>query len=259
MRYRVYRAESISGPAVFVLHELPGLYKEDITLARMLGSAGFTVYVPLFFGKPFDYHPYRFGLTECLFPWSLFPALYPGHISRVARWLNAIIPAAHAECGQKGVGVVGMCMTGSLPLATAESGLVPAVVLCQPTFPVVFHSRLDIDDRQICVVHDKKVDVLALKFSRDPKSPDARWRTLNHKLGDRLTVLLIRSGEGSSIPADSHSVLGHGFDPAGASPTRQAFERVVRFLDNRLSDHPKTEPYPDAQPCPKEFICQLPA
>ena len=51
MTYKLYKSQS-SGPAVLLLHELPGLYKEDIELGRRIAQSGFTVYMPLFFGKP---------------------------------------------------------------------------------------------------------------------------------------------------------------------------------------------------------------
>src|SRR5580693_6150895 len=43
---RTHKLYSIcSGPAVFILHEIPGLYRADIDLARRIAKCGFTAYV----------------------------------------------------------------------------------------------------------------------------------------------------------------------------------------------------------------------
>src|SRR5580658_10023141 len=61
-----------TGPAVFVLHEIPGLYRADIDLARRIEKCGLTVYVPLFFGKAGECHPTRNILLKPLNPASEF-------------------------------------------------------------------------------------------------------------------------------------------------------------------------------------------
>src|SRR5664280_235460 len=48
--YAVFRAGS--GPAVLVLHEIPGLHPGVIDFARRLIAAGYTVYLPSLFGRP---------------------------------------------------------------------------------------------------------------------------------------------------------------------------------------------------------------
>ena len=48
--YEVFRGGS--GPAVLVLHEIPGLHPGVIDFARRLISAGYTVYLPSLFGRP---------------------------------------------------------------------------------------------------------------------------------------------------------------------------------------------------------------
>lgn len=40
------------GPAIVIMHELPGMVSECIDLARRIADAGFTVFLPLLFGKP---------------------------------------------------------------------------------------------------------------------------------------------------------------------------------------------------------------
>ena len=46
-----------SGPPVVVFHELPGLSPATFRLAHRISEAGFTVYVPLLFGRPGEFAP----------------------------------------------------------------------------------------------------------------------------------------------------------------------------------------------------------
>src|SRR5256886_11977664 len=47
---QVFRAGT--GPAVIVIHEVPGMHPEVIAFARRVVDAGFTVYMPSLFGTP---------------------------------------------------------------------------------------------------------------------------------------------------------------------------------------------------------------
>ena len=50
VRREVFRAGP--GPAVIVIHEIPGLHPEAIAFGRRVVDAGFTVYMPSLFGTP---------------------------------------------------------------------------------------------------------------------------------------------------------------------------------------------------------------
>ena len=43
-----------NGPGVLIMHELPGMTQQCIGLAKRVVEAGFTVFLPLLFGKPND-------------------------------------------------------------------------------------------------------------------------------------------------------------------------------------------------------------
>src|SRR5262245_55615893 len=47
----VLRSRSPAGPAVLLLHELPGLTPEDMLLGYRIAQQGFQVYLPVLFGK----------------------------------------------------------------------------------------------------------------------------------------------------------------------------------------------------------------
>ncbi len=253
LQHRVFRIGK--GPAVFLCHELPGLYKEDIELARRIACRGFSVWLPLFFGAPGDNNLARFIVTLCLNPKSEFTCWRP-RTSPAAHWLEPLLNTAYASCGGKGVGVIGMCLTGSFALATMSSPILRAAVLSQPTQPFFEKEKLDLSPDDLANALASQVDILALKFSADPKSPDARWKTLRMYFQSRLTELVIDSSQHNHamVSHGAHSILAGSYDNHPGTPTREAFERVIRFLDNRLSDMPSTPAFPQAgEKCPAGF------
>lgn len=231
-----------SGPAVFVLHELPGLYRADIDLARRVAKCGFTAYVPLFFGKPDECHPVRNVILKPLDPVSEFSFWLP-HTPAAARWLEPQLAYAHSKSGGKGVAIMGMCLTGSLPLAVISSPLVKAVVLCQPTNPFLFPSLVDLSKADRDKLTTVSTQVLGFHFSQDHLSPEARWNTLRKLLSDRLTEMIIdsRPGNPGGVSSGAHSTLaGDGI----GSAQEQAFQFAIRYMDNRISETPTTKPWP---------------
>ena len=123
----VYRAGS--GPAVIVIHEIPGIHPGMVTFARRLLDRGYTVYLPSLFGRPGQ--PATTGalvgsiLRVCV---SREFAILADRTSPVVTWLRALAAAAHRECGGRGVGAIGMCLTGGFALASG-----PRSVLTRPT------------------------------------------------------------------------------------------------------------------------------
>ena len=56
--------------------------------------------------------------------------------SPVVDWLRALARKAHADCGGRGVGAVGMCFTGNFALAMMTEPSMVAPVLSQPSLPI---------------------------------------------------------------------------------------------------------------------------
>lgn len=122
-------------PPILLLHELPGLSGKTLEYAREL-SQDFTVYAPLLFGKPnsqSNWHGFliTFGLKG---EWR---GLESG-TSDVVTWLRAVVSELEREHQGQSIGVIGNCLTGSLPLALLDNKQIHAVVLAQPTLPLTF-------------------------------------------------------------------------------------------------------------------------
>lgn len=229
------------GPALFLLHEQPGLTGSDVDLAARLVKEGYKVYVPLFFGSACDRHFYRFLFTQTLLPFEPFFLSYvtPHHTPAVANWLAAIIPEINKSCGGKGVGIIGNCLTGGLPLALLKVDDVKAAVLCQPTNPFFFSKSIDVSKKDLDAVclrlKSDKMRVLGLKFSGDGKSKSTRFDALHKLLAGHFSELIIESGEQhSALCTTSHSVLAGDFMGPEHSATQEAYRRVVLYLNYRL-------------------------
>ncbi len=129
----VYRRGS--GPGVVVMHEIPGIHPGVVSFANRVVDAGFTVAMPLLFGTPGQ--PVSGGyiarelLHVCIS--REFRLLAARSSSPITDWLRALCRSLHAELGGRGVGAIGMCLTGNFALALMVDQAVMAPVLSQPS------------------------------------------------------------------------------------------------------------------------------
>src|SRR6204780_2672011 len=103
------------GPAVIVIHEMPGLHPLVVRFADHVAAAGMTVFMPSLFGTPGRPVTIPYALGEMFKGICIsreFNVWSAGRSSPIVDWLRALARAAHASCGGKGVGAVGMCFTG---------------------------------------------------------------------------------------------------------------------------------------------------
>jgi len=238
-----------TGPAVIVIHEVPGLYPEVVAFGRRLIDAGFTVYLPSLFGtpgKPFG-TPYVLRSLARACVSREFATWATGKTSPIVSWLRALAKDAHAACGGPGVGAVGMCLTGGFALAMMIDDVMVAPVLSQPSlpFPVTRAQRRDlgIDEATLVRVRERAAAgtcVLGLRFTHDPAVPAARFQRLREELGDRFIGVEIDSGPGNphGIPRSAHSVLTKHLVDEPGHPTRAALDQVIDFYRTRLHPGP---------------------
>ncbi len=238
----VFRAGA--GPAVVVIHEIPGLHPGVVAFARRLIDAGFTVYLPSLFGRqgeePTTGAIVRSILRICV---SREFAVLADRTSPVTTWLRALAAQAHAECGGPGVGAVGMCLTGGFALAMAVEADVIAPVVSQPGLPAPVNARkraaLGLDPGDLATIRERTrhgLCVLGLRFSNDRGCPAERFQTLRSILGDAFEGIEVDSSPGNpfAIPARAHAVLTVDLVDEPGHPTRAALNRVLAFLDERL-------------------------
>ncbi len=106
----VYRIGS--GPAVIVIHEMPGLHPGVLAFARDVAAAGMTVFCPSLFGKPAKPVSMAYALGEIAKTMCVrreFTVWATDRSSPIVDWLRALARQAHERGGGPGVGAIGMC------------------------------------------------------------------------------------------------------------------------------------------------------
>jgi dienelactone hydrolase len=242
LTHQVFRAGS--GPAVVVVHEVPGIHPGMVEFGRRLIDAGFSVHLPSLFGRPGA--PFSAGAAVraitrvCI---SREFAVLADRTSPVVPWLRALAAQAHADSGGPGVGAVGMCVSGGFALAMAVEPAVLAPVVSQPGLPAPLtaggRAALGLDAADLHRIKERTAEglsVLGLRFSADKGCPAERFRTLHRELGDAFEGIEIDStpGNPAGIPARAHAVLTVDLVDTPGHPTRAALDRVLAFLRERL-------------------------
>lgn len=233
------------GPAVIVMAEVPGITPEVAKLATAIADHGFAVYMPQLFGTP--NRGYTTGATLGTLARACvsreFSLLAADASSPIVDWLRALARHAHAERGGPGVGAIGMCLTGNFALGMMLDTKVIAPVLSQPSLPVALGARLSrglhVSPEGMRGVHERiredGAKVLGLRFHGDPMCPAARFERLRAELGDAFEGIEIDPKHARrGAPKPAHSVLTvHLVDRPG-EPTREALDRTLAFLGERL-------------------------
>jgi dienelactone hydrolase len=239
----VYRRGS--GPGIVVMHEIPGITPQVAAFSRRVADAGFTVAMPNLFGtpgKPLSF-PYVIGQMARACVSKEFSVLAARRASPITEWLRALARALHQEIGGRGVGAIGMCLTGNFALALAMDDCLMAPVLSQPSLPLPLGAErrkaLHVTPEQLAHLKRRasagNLCVLGLRFSSDPLCPADRFETLRRELGKSFEGIEVDSKyanpDGNKPP---HSVVTTDLIDEEGQPTRAALDRVLAFFAERL-------------------------
>ena len=230
------------GPAVIVIHEIPGLHPQVVAFADRLVEAGMTVFLPSLFGTPGRPLSRGYALQSIATVICIrreFAIWTGGRTSPFVDWLRALARQAHADCGGPGVGAVGMCFTGGFALAMATDPSVVAPVLSQPSLPLRRSQAGEIDTApaDIACVRDRfqreDLTVLGLRYRSDRLVPDARFERYRAELGDRFESIELDDADArQGTGFDPHSVLTIHLPESG--PGKDAETRTIAFFRRRL-------------------------
>jgi dienelactone hydrolase len=246
----VYRRGS--GPAVIVIHEMPGLHPLVLRFATRVAAAGMTVFCPHLFGDAGKEIRPLSSLGTMIRGICIrreFAAWAADRSSPIVDWLRALAKQAHAECGGRGVGAVGMCFTGNFALAMMTEPSVVAPVLSQPSLPMAIGpggkkrgAAMGVSPAEIkCArqrLEDEDLTMLGLRFEGDAYVPPERFAALQAALGPRFegVVLDPKDAAPNTMMSMAHSVLTIHLDDADPDgPTKQIEERVIAFFKQRTA------------------------
>jgi dienelactone hydrolase len=241
--HAIYRAGV--GPAVIVIHEIPGLTPAVADFGRAVAAKGLTAILPSLLGTPGDPPTVANSLASmaraCVS--REFTLLAAHRSSPVTNYLRELAAHEHATCGGPGVGVVGMCLTGNFALAMSVDPLVVAPVMSQPALPLPIGAQrrhaAGVSPGELTTVRrriDQGLCVMGLRFSEDAKVPAERFAGLRDVLGDGFHVVEIDSSPGNpgGHAQRAHSVLTEDRIDEPGSPTQRALDEVLDFLATRL-------------------------
>ena len=214
-----------------------------ISFAERVADAGFSVAMPLMFGTPGKpvSTPYILGelIKVCIS--REFRLLAARQSSPITNWLRALCRNFHSELGGKGVGAIGMCLTGNFALALMVDDAVMAPVLSQPSLPFPFGKERAPDFiSPTKILPSPRIAMSRCWACDSPTTQPARASgssDLRAEFDGRFEGIEIDSSKGNAfgIPQDAHSVLTlHLVDQEG-HPTRAALDRVLEFFRERLS------------------------
>lgn len=232
-----------SGPAVIVIHEMPGLHPLVVRFADRVAEAGMTVYCPSLFGSPGRTVSAGYALREMVGAICVrreFHVWSTDRSSPIVDWLRALARTAHAACGGRGVGAVGMCFTGGFALAMMTEPAVVAPVVSQPSLPLPAGSKrraagIGVSAHEIACARRRfeaeDLSMIGLRFFGDDFVPDARFATYRHTFGDRFEAIEIDPKDAAPGPMKPHSVLTIHLREDG--PTKAAERRVIDFFRQR--------------------------
>jgi len=232
-----------AGPAVIIIHEIPGITPEVARFARWVRDAGFTTYLPHLFGmpgKPNSPGYLNASIFHVVCIAREFKVWSADEHSPVVDWLKLLAKQAHQECGGRGVGALGMCVTGNFALSMMVEPAVRAPVLCQPSLPPYNQHGVHATPEDVAVVRARleteDLTMKAYRFAGDRTCRAARFAALSAALGPRFEgeTLPDRAAKPDTFRKHPHNVVTtHLIDEAG-SLTRAKVDEIIAFFRGRL-------------------------
>lgn len=221
-----------AGPPVVVIQELPGIGEETLRLADKLVVAGYRVALPHLFGPLGRTAPLNVLRLFCMR--REFAAFASDESSPIVDWLRALCRNLRESAGARGVGVIGMCLTGNFALTLMGDENVLAAVASQPSLPFAKQRSLHMSPQEIEATRariDTAGPMLSFRFARDGICTAAKFDAIDAAFNrDAERVRL------ETLPGRGHAVLTHDFVDEAGHPTHTALQSVIAYFDRRLKN-----------------------
>lgn len=224
--------EKGEGPVVVIIQELPGIGQETLRLANFFLKDGFKVVLPHLFG-PLGKTSMLGNMVRVMCMRKEFHLLATRRSSPVVNWLKALCRYLKEENGVKGVGVIGMCLTGNFAISLMADDAVLAGVASQPSLPLHTGTKLPMSQEEVVQVKerlDEHGPMKAFRFEKDPICTAARFETINSALNadgqERIRL--------ETLPGKGHSVLTLDFIDKEGHPTKEALVSIIQYFREKL-------------------------
>jgi dienelactone hydrolase len=219
------------GPPVVLVQELPGIGPETLRLADRLVAAGHRVVLPHLFG-PLGRVSILGNLGRVFCMRRELQLLARNRSSPIVEWLRALCRDVRDQRGVRGVGVIGMCLTGNFAITLMADDSVLAAVASQPSLPPAPLRGLHMSASEIQAARvglTAKGSMLAFRFAGDRLCTAKKFAALASAFNDgEERIRLV------TLPGPGHSVLTLDFVDEQGHPTREALEAVLEYFGRRL-------------------------
>lgn len=220
------------GAPVVVIQELPGIGIETLQLADRLVAAGFQVVLPHLFG-PLERTQMIRNLARVFCMRREFRLFAANESSPIVDWLKSLCQHVRTTNGARGVGVIGMCLTGNFAISLMADDSVLASVASQPSLPLGKQTSLHLSSRDAQQIKDRLEEVgpmIALRFEGDKFCTVDKFQCIDDTLNDGGTKRINLT----TLPGNGHSVLTRDFVDQVGDPTREALDEVIDYFVCRL-------------------------
>lgn len=244
----------LASPAILLMHELPGMTEGCLKFANLLVNNGFTVYLPLLFGKAGESSAVTAIVANSLINTSRicigreFYALKERKSSPITNWLRALCRLLYSKPEHqdfRGIGAMGMCLTGGFVLSLMVDEVVMAPVASQPSLPFGFtdsqRKALGISPEELVKAKEraKETSLLALRFEEDRICPQERFETLNNEFKNsvKFKIISAKTRKRDGIRPSPHAIFTLDFADNQGNPypcTQEAFNQLIEFFRERL-------------------------
>jgi len=258
---RIYRSGRSEDPPVLLCCELAGFSPGLIGFARRLSTAGFQVHVPWLFGRFGQRQPLRNVARLCIS--REFGFLQAGGTTPITRWLRALSSHVSRLNGDRNVGAIGMCLTGSFVIPLILNPEVRAAVAAHPAVPLSplsaflgisrpsVERALPVSAEHLEQARERlsagNAHLLAIRACADRLSPAARLQRLRTEFPVGLCVR--EYGELASrnvLGERPHAMYTKEYRLAPDAPedhwAQRAFADLVEFLKLHLDPHAAQQP-----------------
>jgi dienelactone hydrolase len=226
----VYRRGS--GAPVVIIQELPGIGPETLRLADEFVAHGFAVVLPHLFG-PLEKTSTGGNLIRVFCMRREFSLFESHRSSPIVDWLKALCREVKAQGQHKGVGVIGMCLTGNFAISLMGDDSVLAAVSSQPSMPLMKADELHMSASDIGVIRqriDATAPMHAYRFDGDPMCSAAKFQAIDDAFNNDGSTRVVTH----TLPGKGHSVLTLDFVDEDGHPTRKALNDILAYFAAQL-------------------------
>jgi dienelactone hydrolase len=220
-----------SGPQLVIIQELPGIGVETLRLADKFIEQGFTVTLPHLFG-PIGSINVASNLLRVFCMRREFSVFSNNQSSPIVDWLKALCRDIKQRSQSRGVGVIGMCLTGNFAISLMGDESVLAAVASQPAMPFLKQDALHMSALEIESIKqniDRTAPIKAYRFEKDWMSTASKFKCIAESLNDDRHRIDL-----NTIAGPGHSVLTLDFVDEQGHPTHTALQEILQYFRDQL-------------------------